>query len=1334
MSRPDVTMINPTALRPVTNEPGLVYGQHFLFVESAKGLRDKARGYLERGGTGRTLPLWGKRYDLDRAMLAGPNALELSLACIATDKDIYREGDDAATIVVIDPARPDEAVSVEVTLAGRTWRTFTLRLDWNGMAVRALHDLVAGAYEVRVGDARTRFEVAAYTLAPMSGSARETVLTDAGVETTLDLSSLSKPVSGRVRVVVLENGKPVHGPVELESLDGVCKATFPLTGAGPFVAHVTGVDDPGLDTQVPLRGTAREERKLTWLARLGAEFAASVLELEGGQACRGLWIREEGRNNAPVKLERAIAEVGRLEARVPLSDVVLTVVHTGERRIVHRVVGALEPGQSVEFGVQSPWTLALIGGFAGDRPWEGMASLLPPSDVGLEIDVPQRAKPRAKLPVTVRTARPRGESSVFLVVRDARLKPMDHPLTRLGAIVKESIEKQQAHLPHLLALEPPPPPRPPAPVYRPPVIIQPAPVMRRDKLGEMLLAKGFVDAQQIREALARQKQSGKRIGRVLIEMCVITERDLIDTLSSQLNVPFVDLANHFVDPAIAKIVPEHICQRHEMIPINKVGNQLSLAMADPLNVLALDDVGLMTGLQVKALIATPTDVQRLLQDTYGARSRLDLCFGDISDDVAKDRGDDQGCGFTEDDAPIIKLVNLILTQAVTKQVHVIEILAGEVWHEGPTGRALEMSPPAGSHSVVLARLRNMLSADGVLRLEVSGRSVDMQVQFTGTTVRVTLPGAPAPERDRLPEVVFAGLVHVHGQAIVEVPLGDALGQLEVDAFVMHRGDWEGTSRTVEVARDTFAELTVPELAYPGDPALGRLDLGWASAPVHVELTCDGRPVPLPSVRQPGAPGRETLTFPLTPGEYRCVVRDGGGAVDRTSRVVTPPGTFRGLARTVRVLVPGQALSAADAGAHFLRVLPGPTAPFRELCEVTAGFEHLCCEQTAAKIMAAMGAYLIANSEAERQRLESIVYAGVERERMLWMRGQGLKLYPRDDRPSVTWGKVTVERLLTLPILAESRGVPPALKDALAALDEIGRDCAKPCGVELAPSLARSTADGYRGLVAGSLTPQAAAQSARQAASRHTAAERGLHGEVLARVEACHAAATLMRIGTSDTLREALGLVDWVGRQRAAHGGFYSTHDSAAAITMLHELSRLALLGGAAARARVDGKAMRVEDAARLDQIETLEAIDAPVLVEVGELYHEDWTAFRSNLPVSVKLTRHAGDGPLAPGDRARLDLTIEEYREGDLAHVCLPPGLARLHGGGRVQAFSVDFEGKPRASVELVAVGGTTPPGGPHRQHYFACVRNMFEAERIGNPGLLDVAIGAASPRLHPGG
>lgn len=266
------------------------------------------------------------------------------------------------------------------------------------------------------------------------------------------------------------------------------------------------------------------------------------------------------------------------------------------------------------------------------------------------------------------------------------------------------------------------------------------------RLGEALIAAGLINQEQLREAIARQKSSGKRLGQVLVEMRVVTERDITEVLAKQLNVPFIDLSNYLVDQQIAKLVPDHIAERHQMVPINKVGNKLTVAMVDPLNILAIDDIALMTGLQVKTVVATPTDIQKALQDAYGQQSKMNELIDELGteDDVTVDEKDLDG-DLNEDDAPIIRLVNLIITQAVQGGVSDIHVEPFEkelrVRYRQDGVLYTAMQPPKKAQAAISSRLKIMseldiaekrLPQDGRIKIRVNNRNIDLRVSTLPT--------------------------------------------------------------------------------------------------------------------------------------------------------------------------------------------------------------------------------------------------------------------------------------------------------------------------------------------------------------------------------------------------------------------------------------------------------------------------------------------------------------------------------------------------------------------------------------------------------------------------
>lgn len=261
------------------------------------------------------------------------------------------------------------------------------------------------------------------------------------------------------------------------------------------------------------------------------------------------------------------------------------------------------------------------------------------------------------------------------------------------------------------------------------------------RLGDALIQEGLINGEQLQQALSLQKKSGKRLGGVLVEMHLVTENDIVQILSKQLRIPFIDLSNYLIDPIIAKLIPEHIAKRHMLIPINKVGNKLTVAMVDPLNIIAIDDIQLMTGLMVKPVVATNTDINKALQDAYGAVAQQDKLMDDLEDIGNTDDEDLDGLGeLGENDAPIIRLCNLVIAQAVQSGVSDIHIEPFEkelrIRYRQDGMMFSAMNPPKKATAAITSRLKIMASLniaekrlpqDGRIKIKVSNRTIDLRV-------------------------------------------------------------------------------------------------------------------------------------------------------------------------------------------------------------------------------------------------------------------------------------------------------------------------------------------------------------------------------------------------------------------------------------------------------------------------------------------------------------------------------------------------------------------------------------------------------------------------------
>lgn len=198
---------------------------------------------------------------------------------------------------------------------------------------------------------------------------------------------------------------------------------------------------------------------------------------------------------------------------------------------------------------------------------------------------------------------------------------------------------------------------------------------KRKRLGDLLVEAGMITAEQLKEALSIQKQTGKKLGEVLISQRFVTQEHIIQVLEFQLGIPHVSLDKYDVDPEATKKISENLAKRHELIPIKIDNNKLVVAMSDPLNIFAIDDVRIFSGMEVQPVIATSSDISRAIDIYYGKQEALKAAeeykreYG-IAAPVEKIDGNIED---VVNSAPIVKLVNSIIEQAVRTKASDIHI-------------------------------------------------------------------------------------------------------------------------------------------------------------------------------------------------------------------------------------------------------------------------------------------------------------------------------------------------------------------------------------------------------------------------------------------------------------------------------------------------------------------------------------------------------------------------------------------------------------------------------------------------------------------------------------
>jgi type IV pilus assembly protein PilB len=259
------------------------------------------------------------------------------------------------------------------------------------------------------------------------------------------------------------------------------------------------------------------------------------------------------------------------------------------------------------------------------------------------------------------------------------------------------------------------------------------------QLGQILLEQGLLNQEQLDRALEEHRNTPKSLGRVLIDLGYIRERDLVSALAEQVGLEFVDLSEYRIDAGIATLIPEPISRRYRALAIDERDGKLLVAMSDPANVYALDDIRTITGREVQPVVATANDVEQAISKFAGMGDQVEALASEAIEamDQESDLADIEAA---VEDAPIVKLVQAIMTQAVADRASDVHIEPGEkdvrvrfrvdgVLHE-------VMHSPKSIQGGLISRLKVMadmniaekrVPQDGRIGMRVGTKQLDLRV-------------------------------------------------------------------------------------------------------------------------------------------------------------------------------------------------------------------------------------------------------------------------------------------------------------------------------------------------------------------------------------------------------------------------------------------------------------------------------------------------------------------------------------------------------------------------------------------------------------------------------
>lgn len=274
--------------------------------------------------------------------------------------------------------------------------------------------------------------------------------------------------------------------------------------------------------------------------------------------------------------------------------------------------------------------------------------------------------------------------------------------------------------------------------------------MKNKKIGEMLIEAGIISDDKLAEVLEKQKETGRRLGEVIIDMQLALEDEIQDVLARQLGIDKIDLYEEKIDPDVARLIPADMIKRHQAFPVRKEANDLIVAMVDPLNLLAIDDIRLSTGLEVVPRITSPSAIQFAFDQFFGVSHEAQKSIEEFQQERIKQGyiidetlADSQTLKEIED-APIVKLVDTILHGAADYRASDVHLepkddqMVVRYRVDGMLHRIL--SVPKSAIPAVTARLKIMARLDTSERRKPQDGRIDLEVADGQYDIRFsTLP-------------------------------------------------------------------------------------------------------------------------------------------------------------------------------------------------------------------------------------------------------------------------------------------------------------------------------------------------------------------------------------------------------------------------------------------------------------------------------------------------------------------------------------------------------------------------------------------------------------------
>ncbi|MEE8359790.1 MAG: ATPase, T2SS/T4P/T4SS family [Candidatus Omnitrophota bacterium] len=278
----------------------------------------------------------------------------------------------------------------------------------------------------------------------------------------------------------------------------------------------------------------------------------------------------------------------------------------------------------------------------------------------------------------------------------------------------------------------------------------------RDRINNALIKKGLISQQDLDKAVAMQRDKGGKLSDILVAEGLVNKKTLMSLLSQELGIPTINLSRYKIDPEVLKMIPKKMAKHYKILPISKMGVVLTVAMADPLNVFAMDDIKIFTGYKIGPVVTTDKDIEEAIEQYYSedTHQAVEKIIEDIEEeriqmveDSASEDADTATLLRLTEDAPVVKITNMLLNEGI--KLKASDILIEPLEHDMRIRYRIDgilqegSRPPRSMHAAIISRIKIMshlniaerrLPQDGRFKIKVRDREVDFRVSILPTSI------------------------------------------------------------------------------------------------------------------------------------------------------------------------------------------------------------------------------------------------------------------------------------------------------------------------------------------------------------------------------------------------------------------------------------------------------------------------------------------------------------------------------------------------------------------------------------------------------------------------